>query len=105
MADPRSGTWEEWGRLVLNDLADLKATVAAAGLESQRVAIQLALLKEQAADVKKFDARLLALEALVEASEGRVDTYRKILAAVSLTLLGTIALPIIRAWATTKGGG
>jgi uncharacterized protein involved in exopolysaccharide biosynthesis len=97
-------TWEEYGRSILDGLSELKADVRSAKEESQRVAIQLALLKEQAANVKAFDARLGALEQLVEAAEARVNTYRKILGAVSLTLVGTILLPILRAWLTTKGG-
>lgn len=104
-APPRAGSWEEWGRAVLGDLADLKETMRDAKLESSRVALELALLKERSASVVAFEKRLGALEQAVETAEDRVNTYRKILGAVSLTLLGTIALPIIRAWATVKGSG
>lgn len=98
-------TWEEYGRAILDGMAELKGDVKDAKIESQRVALELALLKERSASVSAFEKRLAALESQVEDAEDRVNTYRKILGAVSLTLFGTIALPIIRAWASTKGGG
>lgn len=98
-------TWEEWGRLVLQDLGDVKEYVREARAESNRVAIELRLLKERSESVAKFETRLAAVEQALEAAEDRVNTYRRSLIAVGLTLLGTIMLPIIRAYATTKGGG
>lgn len=98
-------TWEEYGRSIIDGLADLKAETRDAKKESQRVATELALLKERGASVAAFEKRLGELESKVEASEERVQTYRRSLIAVGLTLLGTILLPIIRAYSTTKGGG
>lgn len=98
-------TWEEYGRSILDGLSELKGDVKDAKIESTRVALELALLKERSASVAHFEKRLTAVETALEEAEDRVNTYRKILGAVSLTLFGTIALPIIRAWATTKGGG
>lgn len=98
-------TWEEYGRVIVDGLAELKGDVKEAKLESQRVAIELRLLKERSESVAAFEKRLTELEAKVEAAEDRVATYRRSLVAVGLTLLGTILLPIVRAYSTTKGGG
>lgn len=100
-----SPSWEEWGRLVLADLGDVKDYVREARVQSQNVAIELRLLKERSESVAAFEKRLGDLETKVEAAEDRVQTYRRSLVAVGLTLLGTILLPIIRAYSTTKGGG
>lgn len=91
--------------MVLSDLGDVKEFVREARSESNRVAIELRLLKERSESVAIFEKRLAALEQQVEAAEDRVNTYRRSLVAVGLTLLGTILLPIIRAYSTTKGGG
>lgn len=98
-------TWEEYGRSIVDGLADLKSEVRDAKKESQRVAIALSLLKERSESVAVFEKRLTALEAQVDAAEERVNTYRRSLLAVGVTLLGVILLPIIRTYATTKGGG
>lgn len=98
-------TWEEYGRVIVDGIAELKADSREAKLESQRVAIELRLLKERSESVTAFEKRLTDLEAKVEAAEDRVATYRRSLIAVVLTLLGVILLPIIRAYSTTKGGG
>lgn len=98
-------TWEEYGRSIVDGLADLKAEVRDAAKESQRVAIALSLLKERSESVAVFEKRLTALEAQVDAAEERVNTYRRSLLAVGVTLLGVILLPIIRTYATSKGGG
>jgi uncharacterized coiled-coil protein SlyX len=98
-------TWEEYGRAIIEGLADLKAEMRDAKVESGRVAIQLSLLKERSQSVVAFEKRLGELEAKVDAAEERVNTYRRSLVAVGLTLLGVILLPIARAYFTTKGGG
>lgn len=98
-------TWEEYGRSIVDGLADVKAELREAAAESRRVAIQLSLLKERSESVAAFEKRLGDLETKVEAAEDRVNTYRRSLIAVGLTLLGVILLPIVRAYFTTKGGG
>lgn len=98
-------TWEEYGRSIVEGLADLKSDARESKVELAKLVIAVSLLKERSESVAKFEARLSELETKVEAAEDRVDTYRRSLAAVGLTLLGVILLPIARAYFTTKGGG
>lgn len=98
-------TWEEYGRSIVEGLADLKSDARESKLELGKLVLAVSLLKERSESVASFEKRLNDLEAKVEAAEERVATYRRSLVAVGLTLLGTILLPIVRSYLTTKGGG
>lgn len=98
-------TWEEYGRSIIDGFAELKGEMRETRLQLSQVAIAISLLQASSESVAAFEKRLQTLEQAIEAAEDRVSTYRRSLIAVGLTLLGTILLPIIRAYATTKGGG
>lgn len=94
---PFSGGWEEWGRLVLDTQKRLSHDLRELTNKVGNLA--------NATDVKRLEDRVSAAESKLEAALDRIDTYRKTIAAVSLTLAAVILLPIVRAWVTTKGGG
>lgn len=98
-------TWEEYGRSIVEGLGELKLDARESKVELGKLVLAVSLLKERSESVAAFEKRLNDLETKVEAAEDRVNTYRRSLIAVGLTLMGTILLPILRAYATTKGGG
>lgn len=91
------GDWPEWRRSVLGDIRRFGEDVRTLTREVRNLAA--------AADVRDLEKRVTAAEARVDQLEDRIDTYRKTIGAMALTLFATIGFPIARAWLTAKGGG